>query len=76
MISYLMIKKLKRQLLEKDKLIEQLENKPETNGFDNRISGDIYLVHDEDKPGHYNLGFATKPNSTIISDKICQIISS
>ena len=65
MISYLMIKKLNRQLLEKDKLIEQLENKPETNGYDNRIFGYIYLVHDHyhyhyhyhynDKQGHYKI---------------------
>lgn len=65
-------KELKRQLEEKDKLlikqkeqINQLENKPETNGFDNRIFGYIYLVHDTDKPGHYKIGYATTLNDRV-----------
>jgi prophage antirepressor-like protein len=64
---------LKRQLQEKDQLliekeqqIEQLENKPETYGFE-RISGYVYFVEDTTKPGHIKLGYATTPNDRVSS---------
>lgn len=59
------LKEKEQLLIEQKEHIEQLENKPETNGFDNRVSGYIYLVHDTVKPGHYKLGFATKFNSRL-----------
>ena len=59
-------KEQEQLLLEKNKVIEHLENKPETNGYDNRIFGYIYLVHDTDKPGHYKIGYATKSNLRLI----------
>jgi prophage antirepressor-like protein len=59
------LKEKEQLLIEQKEQIEQLENKPETNGFDNRVSGYIYLVHDTIKPGHYKLGFATNFNSRL-----------
>ena len=48
---------LKLQLLEKDKLIEELENKPETEGFERKY-GHAYFVRDTTKSGyHIKLGF-------------------
>lgn len=55
---------LKKQLEEKDKLIQQLENKPDTYGFGNE-SGYIYLVKDTSKLGHYKIGFASDPQKRI-----------
>jgi len=57
---------LKLQLIEKDKVIEQLENKPETYGFE-RTPGYIYFVEDTTKPGHIKLGYATIPNDRVSS---------
>ena len=55
---------LKRQLEEKDKIIQQLENKPETYGFD-REAGYIYLINDTDKNGHYKIGLAIRPEGRV-----------
>ena len=43
-------------LLEKDQVINQLENKPETNGFI-RKSGHVYMINDTTKKGHVKIGF-------------------
>jgi prophage antirepressor-like protein len=55
---------LKKQLKEKDKLIQQLENKPDTEGF-HQNPGYIYLVKDTSKLGHYKIGFASDPQKRI-----------
>ena len=44
--------------------VEQLENKPDTDGFF-RNKGFIYLVKDTTKPGHYKIGFASDPQKRI-----------
>jgi len=54
------------QLQEKDETIKQLENKPETYGFE-RVPGYIYFVEDTTKPGHIKLGYATTPNNRVSS---------
>ena len=54
------------QLQEKDETIKQLENKPETYGFE-RVPGYIYFVEDTTKPGHIKLGYATTPNDRVSS---------
>ena len=56
----------KALLLEKDETIKQLENKPETCGFE-RLPGYIYFVEDTTKPGHIKLGYATTPNNRVSS---------
>jgi prophage antirepressor-like protein len=56
----------KALLLEKDETIKQLENKPETYGFE-RLPGYIYFVEDTTKPGHIKLGYATTPNNRVSS---------
>jgi phage anti-repressor protein len=48
---------LKKQLQEKDKLLEELENKPETEGFSSREAGEVYCIKDTTKPGHLKIGF-------------------
>ena len=53
-----------QELEEKNKVIEQLENKPETYGFD-RIPGSIYAIEDTAKPGHIKLENAGKPNDRV-----------
>jgi hypothetical protein len=45
---------------EKDKLIQDLENKPETEGFNSREPGEIYCIIDTTKPGHLKIGIANK----------------
>jgi prophage antirepressor-like protein len=57
---------LKKQLEEKDKLIQQLENKPDTYGFGNE-SGYIYLINDTSTLGHYKIGLALKPDGRLIN---------
>jgi phage anti-repressor protein len=54
------------QLQEKEETIKQLENKPETYGFE-RVPGYIYFVEDTTKPGHIKLGYATTPNDRVSS---------
>jgi prophage antirepressor-like protein len=54
------------QLQEKDETIKQLENKPETYGFE-RVPGYIYFVEDTTRPGHIKLGYATTPNDRVSS---------
>jgi len=54
----------KLELKDRDKLIEQLENKPETEGF-KRDSGDVYMVEDKEHPGRIKIGFATKTNERL-----------
>jgi phage anti-repressor protein len=45
-------------------LVEQLENKPDTEGF-HRNQGFIYLIKDTSKQGHYKIGFATDPQKRL-----------
>ena len=59
-------KKILKLLEEKDKLIELLEHKPETYGFE-RVPGYIYFIEDTTKPGHIKLGYATTPNDRVSS---------
>jgi hypothetical protein len=54
------IEEKNKLLLEKDKLLEDLENKPETEGFNSRESGEIYCIRDTSKPGHLKIGIANK----------------
>lgn len=49
---------------EQSKQIEQLENKPHTEGFE-RNAGYIYLIKDSTKHGHYKIGFANDPQKRI-----------
>ena len=58
-------KELKRQLEEKDKLIEKLENKPETEGFQ-RKPGEIYMVEDTEHPGRIKVGYATLSDDRLV----------
>jgi phage anti-repressor protein len=51
---------LKSQLEEKNKLIEEMEMQPETEGFQNRESGEIYCIRDNSKNGHFKIGVANK----------------
>ena len=51
-------------LLEKDQVINQLENKPETNGFI-RKSGHVYMISDTTKKGHIKIGFGDPDNRVI-----------
>ena len=46
---------LKLQLNQQKELVKELENKPDTEGF-NRKEGGTYLVKDNDKKGHYKIG--------------------
>ena len=55
------LKEKEQQLEDKSKLIETLENKPDTEGF-HRSNGFIYLIKDTSKPGHYKIGFANDPH--------------
>jgi hypothetical protein len=48
-------------------VVEQLENKPDTEGF-MRSKGFIYLIKDTSKQGHYKIGFATDPQK-----RLCQL---
>jgi phage anti-repressor protein len=52
------------QLKEQAQLLEQLENKPDTEGF-YRNPGYIYLVRDISKPGHYKIGYTNDPQKRI-----------
>ena len=56
----LKLQETEQLLLEKDKLLEELENKPETEGFNSREPGDIYCIKDTTKPGHLKIGIANK----------------
>ena len=60
------LREQKALLLEKDETIKQLENKPETCGFE-RLPGYIYFIEDTTKPGHIKLGYATTPNNRVSS---------
>ncbi|NDA64656.1 MAG: hypothetical protein EBX50_21895, partial [Chitinophagia bacterium] len=53
-------------LKEKEDTIKQMENKPDTCGFE-RSPGYIYFVEDTIKPGHIKLGYAIKPDSRVSS---------
>jgi len=48
------------QLQENAKLLNDLELKPETEGFTSRIAGEIYCIRDKTKPGHMKIGIADK----------------
>ena len=48
------------QLQETTKLLNELELKPETEGFSSRIPGEIYCIRDKTKPGHMKIGIADK----------------
>jgi phage anti-repressor protein len=50
----------KEQLIEQNKLFNELELKPETEGFNSRIAGELYAIKDKSKPGHVKLGIANK----------------
>ena len=55
----------KEQLLIKQKvLIEELENKPDTEGFSIN-NGYIYLIRDTNKKGHYKIGLSEKPDKRL-----------
>jgi hypothetical protein len=54
------IEETKKQLKEKDKLIDNLDLRPETEGFNSRESGEIYCIRDNSKPGHFKIGMANK----------------
>lgn len=58
------IQEKQKLIEEQSKQIEQLENKPHTEGFD-RASGYIYLIKDTSKPGHYKIGFSSDPQKRI-----------
>jgi hypothetical protein len=45
-------------------VVEQLENKPDTEGF-HRNQGFIYLIKDTSKQGHYKIGFASDPQKRL-----------
>ena len=55
----------KKILAEKDIIIKQLENKPETEGF-TLTEGFIYLIKDNCKLGHYKIGLSEDPNKRIV----------
>jgi phage anti-repressor protein len=46
----------KKMIEEKDKLIQDLENKPDTEGFSSREGGEIYVAIDLTKKGHTKIG--------------------
>ena len=48
------------QLQENAKLINDLELKPETEGFSSRVPGEIYCITDTTKSGHMKIGIADK----------------
>ena len=48
------------QLQENAKLINDLELKPETEGFSSRVPGEIYCIRDTTKSGHMKIGIADK----------------
>ena len=47
-------------LIEQEKLINDLELKPETEGFSSRVPGEIYCIRDTTKSGHMKIGIADK----------------
>jgi prophage antirepressor-like protein len=47
-------------LIENAKLINELELKPETEGFSSRVPGEIYCIRDTTKYGHMKIGIADK----------------
>ena len=48
------------QLKENAKLINDLELKPETEGFSSRVPGEIYCIRDTTKSGHIKIGITDK----------------
>ena len=63
---------LKRQIEEKDqqlqeqnKFIEELELKPETEGFLSREAGELYVIKDNNKPGHIKIGMGFSSMSRV-----------
>jgi phage anti-repressor protein len=52
------------QLQIKDKLLEDLENKPQTFGFGKK-SGYNYIIKDNSTIGHYKIGFADRVDSRL-----------
>lgn len=55
---------LKLQLNEQKELVKELENKPETEGFD-RKHGYVYFIEDTTKKGHKKIGFADRPDKRL-----------
>ena len=53
------------QLKAKDAIIQELENKPDTEGF-SRNSGYVYLIKDTSKVGHYKIGYASDVNKRLM----------
>jgi phage anti-repressor protein len=48
------------QLEENAKMINELELKPQTEGFTSRESGEIYCITDTTKPRHFKIGIANR----------------
>lgn len=49
-----------KELEEQNKLIDEMELQPETEGFQSRESGEIYCIRDNSKKGHFKIGIANK----------------
>jgi hypothetical protein len=52
------------EIQEKDKLIEEFENKPDTEGF-HREAGEVYCIIDTTKKGHVKIGMGMKSISRV-----------
>jgi hypothetical protein len=59
-------RELRLQLEVKEKLIEQLENKPETEGFFPK-PGYVYLIKDNNSSGSYKIGLGENPQTRLIT---------
>ena len=58
----------KQQLENKDKIIKQLENRPDTYGFSHgNESGYVYLMKDTSTLGNYKIGMALNPDKRLIT---------
>jgi prophage antirepressor-like protein len=53
------LEKQNKLIEEKENIIKQLENKPETYGFNARKKGYVYIINDNSKQGHYKIGMST-----------------
>jgi phage anti-repressor protein len=60
----LLLKEKEREIEEKDKLIEEFENKPDTEGF-HREAGEVYCIIDTTKKGHVKIGMSYKSISRV-----------
>jgi phage anti-repressor protein len=54
------VKELTEKIEENAKMINELELKPETEGFTSREPGEIYCITDTTKPRHFKIGIANR----------------